>query len=420
MLRLNINQKTIIPTRDNHEIADGPLLFILSHPFTMGTKKTYLRDIGHIEDLCEFFEIPNYEKRLRYEEGLTRDELFNINIGLQYRHNDLTKLLEAKRSGANVKLLFKQWGSGNQNSAQTTRKRKLVAIQYFEFLMRSGDVCLRNYVCSKDFYDLRNNAFHDISEVIVPPKVYKNQSGAKASLEDFTELEKFMETYDPYKVFKSPDVALRNYVMFGLQFYCGLRIGEVLSLQLKDMNMRERFIRVEDRRDTENDPRNAYAPAVKTYQRPVYVNEVFWKQLEKWREVKLDVNDGLWDLNLKERQNDYLVISLDQRQESYGTPLGIISVHKAYEKLLGSAGLSKIGGSHKLRHLAAMRFVRQRAKDMDWEKIKSDLRYQFGWSETSQMPGHYITHETSRMNYNHMQMENAAFDQIDQSNDGED
>lgn len=39
MLRLNINQKTIIPTRDNHEIADGPLLFILSHPFTMGTKK---------------------------------------------------------------------------------------------------------------------------------------------------------------------------------------------------------------------------------------------------------------------------------------------------------------------------------------------------------------------------------------------
>lgn len=399
MLRLSIHNKTIIPIRENGEVALGPLEFILCNKFTISGAKTYLSAIGHIEALCEFFEIDDYENRLAYGEGLSRDELSYINLGLQYRTDDLKDLLHSKRAGASVDLLFNRWDAGRQPTIGVIARKKRVAKQYFEKLMANGDKCLRKYVCPPSMIEARRDAFQAISEIIELPKVDKKRDGVKAALEDLSVLESFMEEYEPSSLWKSEEIALRNSVMFDLQFWCGLRIGEVLSLQLSDMKTRAEFISVVDRRYSEEDPRGAYAPAIKTYERPVWVPKFVWEKLNKWREIKLDIEEELWDLGLRERQNDYLFVSLDRRQKSFGLPVSGSTASKAFDQIKETICIESEGGSHLLRHLAAMRFVRMRKKsDKNRDEITEDLRNSFGWSPRSLMPHYYTSHEISRQN----------------------
>ena len=65
-----------------------------------------------------------------------------------------------------------------------------------------------------------------------------------------------------------------------------------------------------------------------------------------------------------------------------------------------------------------MRYVRKARENP--ELIADQLRMHFGWSPRSTMPHHYVTKEYTRMNSERMEQENAAFDQINQSNKGED
>lgn len=410
MLSLTVRHKSIIPIRENGEVALGPLEFVLSNPFSVNTAKTYLSIIGHIENVCEFFEIEDYEDRLAYGSGLSRDELIDINLGLQYRAVDLKKLLRAKKSGVRTGLLFKDWDAGSQVSAGVIARNKIVTKQYFECLMENGEKCLRRHVCPPTFIEARREARQQISEIIVAPKVVRNQQGTKAALEDLLALEKFITSNEPSSIWKSAEVALRNSVMFDLQYWCGLRIGEVLSLTLADMKTRSEFISVVDRRDEENDPREAYAPAIKTYQRPVWVPKLVWKKLVRWREVKLDIQEELWDLGLQERQNDYLFVSLDRRQASFGSPLSTSSASKAFDQIKEAANVDAEGGSHLLRHLSAMRFVHMRVNaGQDRESITQDLREQFGWSPTSTMPLHYTSREVTRQNNEMMKKQDAEY-----------
>lgn len=411
MLRLRIHQKTIIPIREDGEVALGPLEFILSNAFSTSTVKTYIPIIGHIEDLCDLHEIADYENRLSYGEGLSEDELNKISLGLQYRAGDLKKLLKVKRAGASAKLAFKLWDAGSTVSIESIARNKIIAKQYFQCLMKIGDKCLHeHYVCPPSFIEARRKAYDQIGESIQAPKVVRKQQGSKAALEDFSALKGFMERYDPGSIWKSDEVALRNFVMFDLQFWCGLRIGEVLSLMLDDMKTRSQFISVVDRRDTQSDPREGYAPAIKTYQRPVWVPKFVWDKLTKWRELKVDVNEELWDLGLKERQNDYLFVSLDRRQDSFGSPLSTSSASKAFDQIKKSANLDIEGGSHLLRHLAAMRFVQMRIKrGHDRTSITQDLRVNFGWAPESDMPFYYTSSEVSRQNNELMKRQDAEY-----------
>lgn len=410
MLRLTVRQKSITPTRESGEVALGPLEFILSNSFATNTAKAYLSAIGQIEDLCEFFEIEDYEDRLAYGAGLTRDELLNINLGLQYRANDLQKLIQAKRAGARVDLLFTRWSTGEQPTIGVIARKKIVALKYFQCLMINGDRCLHNYICPPSFTEVRREAYRAIDEIIEVPKVDQKNIGTKAALEDLAALENFMVNYDPNSIWRSREVALRNSVMFDLQFWCGLRIGEVLSLKFVDMKTKNEFISIVDRRDDEDDPREAYAPAIKTYQRSIYVPKFVWDKLARWREVKLDVDEELWDLGLQERQNDYLFVSLDRRQSSFGCPLSMSSTSKAFDQLKNGSRADSEGGSHLLRHLAAMRFVRMRVKaGRDRDSITQDLRTQFGWSPTSIMPFHYTSAEITRQNNEMMRKQDAEY-----------
>lgn len=409
MLKITVRQKTIIPTRETGEVALGPLEFILSNKFTTNSAKTYLSAIGHIEDLCEFFEIEDYEARLSYGEGLHRDELIDINLGLQYRADDLKQLLEAKRAGASVDLLFSRWETGRQPKTGVVARKKRVARQYFSKLMENGDKCLRNHVIPSSMTETRRDAYQSIFEVIDPPKVDRKRDGVKAALEDLSNLESFMVKYEPNAIWKSEEVALRNSVMFDLQFWCGLRIGEVLSLQLTDMKSRAEFISVVDRRYSEDDPRGAYAPAVKTYERPVWVPKFLWEKLSRWREVKLDIDEELWDLGLRGRQNEYLFVSLDRRQKSFGMPVSGSTASKAFDQVMEAAHVEIEGGSHLLRHLAAMRFVRMRKKSKNRDDIIEDLKTSFGWSPKSTMPSYYTSHEVTRQNNEMMKKHDAEY-----------
>jgi len=419
MLHLYINKKTIIPTRENGEVADGPLGFILKNNFTTNTSTTYLTVIGFIEDLCELYEISNFEYRLQYEEGLTLIELNKINSGLDLSTKKLRECLEAKRSGVSYQFLKQQLEQNTKDRPSTSviARRKLVAQQYFEQLMQLGTKCLRHYVVHETLTNARIQAFKDISDIIEIPKVFRKQKGSKASLEDLTNLENLMETDYATLVWKDKNIALRMKTMFDLQFHCGLRRGEVLSLQLRDYDSRNELLMIRDRRDQEDDPRRV-APAVKTYERDVYVPKALWKQLEEWRDIKEDVEDDLWKMKRGEQRNDYVFINCDPRQKTFGQALTVGSVDKAFTRLCEVHNLKIAGGSHNLRHLAAMRYVRKARGNPEF--IADQLRMHFGWSPRSTMPHHYVTKEYTRMNSERMEQENADFDQKNQSNEGED
>ena len=410
LLKLKFYDSSIIPVRENGEVALGPLEFILCNSFSLGTEKTYLSAISLIESLCQFFEIEDYENRLSYDRGLSQKELYDINWGLQFSSKDLKKLLEAKNAGADVNQLFKKWNASSQVSTGEVARRRSVARDYFHCLMKNGDKCLRNYACPPSFIDERHETYSRIANIFELPKVVRNQKGTKASLEDLSELEAFMENYDAKEIWKSEEVALRNEVIFDLQFHCGLRRGECLSLQFDDMKTKHEFISVKDRRDEEIDPRGIYAPGIKTYQRPVFVPKAVWKRLSEWREVRIDIDDELWDLGLKDRQGKYLFVALDRRQDSFGTPLSLASVNKAFDAVKSAADLETPGGSHLLRHLSAMRFVRERVDaGHDREGITQELRQQFGWAPTSEMPFHYTNREITRRNSKMMETENDQY-----------
>ena len=416
MLNLDIAGDTIIPRRESGEVADEPLGFInWRGGFVTNTAKSYLTVVGYIEDVCELYGIEDFESRLMHQTGLEISELSKINKALNFQTDGLRRCLEAKRSGANYKFLLEKLHTSDKRPVTgVIARRGTVVRKYFQYLMQSGDRHLRHYVVhpnnlieQRKFYEARNEAYRDITDQIDVPKVSRKAIGSKASLYALTKLENFMETYDPLTIWKSSDVAVRNYVVFGLQFYCGLRIGEVLSLKIEDIkNDRDtKYLRLVDRRDLNDDPRKA-RPALKTLERDVPIRERLAERLGEWLDYRAEIIDELFDNGHKDRaRGRYLFVSLDRRQNSFGQPLSSHTVYLAFKDILKASELKANGGSHELRHLAAMRFVREARKPrpngdvIPNALITETLRQLFGWSPKSDMPSYYTSHEiTQQMN----------------------
>ena len=184
-------------------------------------------------------------------------------------------------------------------------RNRVVTRKYFETLMENGTKCLRHYVCPPEFLLARNQAYAEVKKKIELPKVDNKLKGTKAEMEDLGQCERFMLSYNSETVWKTPEVALRNSVFFDLQFWCGMRRGELLSLKLEDMKTHDNSITIIDRRNDGDDIRRD-KPAIKTYQRRVWVPTFVWKRLMQWRAVKIETRDDLFDLNLKNHDNVYL------------------------------------------------------------------------------------------------------------------
>jgi integrase/recombinase XerD len=153
-----------------------------------------------------------------------------------------------------------------------------------------------------------------------------------------------------FEVLKANPKKIRDYTLFTLMLYTGMRISEVLNLKIKDYQSDHLLIR-----DS------------KTGSGKVYVREDLAAILEVYLKYLKDTRAPSW--------HDYMFISNQKRRLDEST------IQKLIKKYLRAAGINKDLSPHSLRHTFAAR-LRQSGSDIEiiqrtlrHKHIQSSVRY---------------------------------------------
>ena len=118
---------------------------------------------------------------------------------------------------------------------------------------------------------------------------------------------------DPRNPFRSPEVQLRNAIIFGLLRHTGMRRGELLSLRLEQFDLgHEPHVWVRRNQDDKHDPR-PYQPVAKTKERPLPLPETLANQIDRYM---LNVRARIGPA----RRHPYLLVS-HRKGSTWGKPL---------------------------------------------------------------------------------------------------
>lgn len=113
-------------------------------------------------------------------------------------------------------------------------------------------------------------------------KGLSNDPDAKApSAEVFERLMEVVREDSPENPYKSPDIRMRNALMFDVMYETGMRSGEILGLQINDVNYQLGKIDVVRRHDDPLDPRPRQ-PVAKTLERSIPINMELAKKLRSY------------------------------------------------------------------------------------------------------------------------------------------
>ncbi|WP_067514843.1 tyrosine-type recombinase/integrase [Endozoicomonas ascidiicola] len=127
--------------------------------------------------------------------------------------------------------------------------------------------------------------------------------------------ERFMEVVDensPDNPFKSASTRLRNGLMFEIMYWTGFRSGELLGLQVADIDFQSNYISVIRRHDAKEDLR-ARQPVAKTNERRVQVKRETIDRLRYYiMEIRAKIDPAI--------KHPYLFVT-HKRGEHWGKPL---------------------------------------------------------------------------------------------------
>ncbi len=178
------------------------------------------------------------------------------------------------------------------------------------------------------------------------------------------------------------DVQVRNRLMILILYTLGIRCGELLNLQITDIDFHDGSISIRRRADEKSDPRRRQ-PLVKTLERKIELSDVLLKEIRNYmlnerRKFK------------KARRHSYLFVT-HKSGPTQGQPISKSGYNNIISEIKKtSLELSDFAG-HQLRHTWNNNF----SKDMDasgdvgeieQEKIRS---YNMGWSEKSKTSSIY-------------------------------
>lgn len=173
---------------------------------------------------------------------------------------------------------------------------------------------------------------------------------------------------------------LRNWLMFCLAQYQGLRIGEILKLTIEDIlsvtpggPLTARVCRrPDDPRDTRTHP-----PAVKTVERVLELSSQFRWGFRLYLTLKPPMGRAAGN-------SPYLFVIAS------GAPISYWSAHHALRVLGKRGGIAELTW-HRLRHTWAESLAEELFEQNGIEEHAIEkLRYLGGWSENSLTPFHYI------------------------------
>lgn len=183
--------------------------------------------------------------------------------------------------------------------------------------------------------------------------------------------------------------SLRNYIMWRLAWEFGLRIGEILALRKQDLNLLENppyisIVRLDERGQSEVDPRSPYQPKIKTLSRELgflRADSSLINLLEKYltKERTRDfVKNGKNSKTLF-LEHDFVFIVHD----GCGKPLSCSAAQKI------SALAEKESGEHFNWHLARHAFFNRRYSEAstyaDNAHLIDNLIYWGGWKSSESL-----------------------------------
>jgi len=395
-------------TRDYRADLFGTAYLATHHVEPLNTRDARFQALASFRLAALVGDIARPEQRLSYETGLTEPELRAIDLLLRQTRADLNDLVQKKTQGVDLKDLEVVLSGLEPAAPNTHYNRATYVIDYLEWLMKVGDGVLSRYVVSDRDILLRRQSFEAIRQCITKPKKPGRVKRSAFTGYALGRLEGHMKTYDPSSIWKDRLTALRNSVMFAMQFYGGLRRSEVLALKWGDIKPGRGAhyppeIHVVARRNDPEDPRTR-KPEAKTGPGVVTVpNEVFRQLDEVWREAWDEIYDIAEEIGVEENMDHtfIFVTTAIRRTDVLGAPLSLSGYDAASRALCTPCGFSNGEiTSHALRHLCAMRYVRRRRERGDTaDAIEKGMREFFRWSLTSEMTSYYTANEDHSVIY---------------------
>ncbi|WP_321574558.1 tyrosine-type recombinase/integrase [Paraburkholderia franconis] len=330
-------------------------------------------------------------ERLRRGQFLTVSELYRLADAAQYRVADLSYEDANKRSAKNVvsikRIQMRRKMAVSEPKAvvvETQASRLRYMANYLEFLAMYVGATLphsqRNELALESAHALK--AFRaDIPQV---PKRAKLGAREGLSKEDQDRLVKLVHPDSPDNPWKRGFVRQRNWLIVVLLLATGMRRGELLGMQIRDLDQRLPKLRIIRRADAGEDPRRIQ-PNTKTRDREI--------------ELRPNIMRAVWDYIHQHRRNikaarkfPQLIVADD------GQPLSLKSIDKIFAQLRKACpGLPISLTSHVLRHTWNERFSEQaelmQLTDVAEEKARNE---QQGWTDNSASAATYTRRHVSR------------------------
>lgn len=218
--------------------------------------------------------------------------------------------------------LFSGYGSylRKQGNSEATISLRLAAVfLFYEYLRTDGVIEFQLYDKLRHEYIKHNKGMlgemhRGGHNTIDMGKIFHPSSQKQLVIEYLTR--------DDYNKLIGACRNVRDKVLIGLMFECGLRVGEVLGMHISDIRVEDNHVVVTPRQDNEND-----AFVKRQAGRIVTCSD----DLARWIEHLLVADDYL------DMDSDYLFVVLEGKNK--GRPLTYNAVYQNLQKVAGRAGV---------------------------------------------------------------------------------
>ena len=221
---------------------------------------------------------------------------------------------------------------------------------------------------------------------LVPSVHQRGRTNARIglSVEEQTRVCQTVDLGSPANPWTGDYVQRRNRLIVNLLLATGMRRGELLNLQIRDLDPRTHTIRILRRADDSQDPRRIQ-PNVKTYAREIKLMPAISRELLRYIDVERHAIKAA-------RRYPQIFVS------DAGAPLSLSSIDKIFKQLRAACpGLPVALTSHVMRHTWNERFS-EIAEKMGLSEVEEQRARanQQGWSETSDTAAIYTRRYAER------------------------
>lgn len=353
---------------------------------------TISRNLQAIMHLYAWAEIGRFDLEKRFSRGefLNISEMDSLTEALGNRFDHYCKIHSARESDLEalarprVSSLEKYRLRSRDNASSVDVATKAVRLRYARgYLDWLAGYHLRGNLHDSKKYAVLEGDRRFMAEAIaarVPTVGDKNFLGQRVGLkiEDQIRLEEIIDPASSENPWTNQDARLRNSLIVRLLLKLGVRVGELLSIRVEDINFQENKLLVPRRPDDKDDSRNN-EPNAKTIDRYLPFDE-------KLRKLLFVYISTVRNKNKRARKHKFLLVELHD-----GKPLSKSAVTKMFHKLRKHPDLPDDLTTHVLRHTWNERFSELMDKNRVPEEREMQMRSELmGWKKGSRTAATYL------------------------------